>query len=96
MSNIASLVDAYETAKADLAAQTDMVEKLKEQILSTNMDIMVGTNVYLEISLRERAKFDTKLAKKFLTDDQIKLCTNGSTVYTNIATNPLSKLQKAA
>jgi hypothetical protein len=96
MSNIANLVDEYEAAKAILADQTAIVEKLKEQILETNLDILIGTNVYLEIDLRERKNFNNKLAKKFLTDDQIKLCTEKSTVYTNISMDALSKLKKAA
>lgn len=76
------LADAYAAAKAELDALKTKVEKLREELIKTGCDAVHGDFSTVKINLTERANFDSKMAKAFLTAEQIAACTGKSDVYT--------------
>ena len=82
ITNTNTLADAYATAKADLDAAQKLVDTLRKQILETGVERVVGDVAIVEVALSERASFDSKTAKTFLTPEQAAACTSVSLVTT--------------
>jgi len=87
MTDLASLAtlpaaDRFAILKADIDALTKELEKARAEILATGSDRVVGINAIVEVSLTERASFDSKAAKALLTPAQIAACTKTSDVHT--------------
>lgn len=81
-SNTAALADAYAAAKAAAEAAEAKVKALREEILSLGYDVIHGETASVKVTPSERSTFDSKLAKTFLTDDQIKACSGKTDIYT--------------
>jgi len=77
-----SLADAYALAKAELDAAQKAVDALRKEILATGVERIAGDCAIIEVALSERASFDAKIAKTFLTLEQAAACTSVSLVTT--------------
>jgi hypothetical protein len=74
MTNTASLADRYADIKAEINGLQLLLEALKEEIISTGRDKIAGDRHIVTVSLSEPVRFDSKVAKTFLTDEQIAKC----------------------
>lgn len=77
-----SLADRFATIherKKEIEAQ---YETLRKEILATGLEIISGDFSIAVVRLSERNNFDAKLAKSFLTAEQIAACTSKSVVAT--------------
>ena len=77
-----SLADRFATIherKKEIEAQ---YEALRKEILATGQEVVAGEFADAVVRLSERTNFDAKLAKSFLTAEQIAACTNKSVVTT--------------
>lgn len=82
MSNNLSLADRFATIherKKEIEAQ---YEALRKEILATGQEVVAGEFADAVVRLSERTNFDAKLAKSFLTAEQIAACTSKSVVNT--------------
>jgi hypothetical protein len=77
-----TLADAYALAKAELDAAQKAVDALRKEILATGVEKISGDCAIIEVALSERASFDAKVAKTFLTAEQAAACTSVSLVTT--------------
>jgi hypothetical protein len=77
-----TLADAYALAKAELDAAQKAVDALRKEILATGVEKVTGDCAIVEVALSERATFDAKVAKTFLTPQQVAACTNVTLVTT--------------
>ena len=68
------LADQYAILKGDIDALTKELNKVKAAIKATGKDEIVGDRAIVTVSLSERTTFDSKVAKTFLSDDQIVAC----------------------
>lgn len=82
MTNLATLADAYIAAKAELDALEAKVKALRSEIVATGYDKIEGTYGAVTVGLSERTSFDNKVAKTFLTDEQIAACNKTSLIET--------------
>lgn len=80
--NTAPLADLYAAAKAELEAAEAKVKAIRAEILATGCDAIHGDTCTVTVSLSERETFNGKLAKTFLTEDQIAACTGSTLVET--------------
>ena len=77
-----SLADRFATIherKKEIEAQ---YEALRKEILATGQEVVAGEFADAVVRLSERTNFDAKLAKSFLTAEQIAACTSKSVVTT--------------
>jgi hypothetical protein len=77
-----TLADRFATIherKKEIEAQ---YEALRKEILATGQEIVIGDFADAVVRLSERTNFDAKLAKSFLTAEQIAACTTKSVVTT--------------
>jgi hypothetical protein len=77
-----SLADRFATIherKKEIEAQ---YEALRKEILATGQEVVAGEFADAVVRLSERTNFDAKLAKSFLTAEQIAACTSKSVVNT--------------
>lgn len=77
-----SLADRFATIherKKEIEAQ---YEALRKEILATGQEIVAGEFADAVVRLSERTNFDAKLAKSFLTAEQIAACTSKGVVST--------------
>jgi len=77
-----SLADRFATIherKKEIEAQH---EALRKEILATGQEVVAGEFADAVVRLSERTNFDAKLAKSFLTAEQIAACTSKSVVNT--------------
>lgn len=82
ITSTATLADTYALAKAELDAAQKAVDAIRKEILATGVEFITGDCAIVEVALSERAGFDAKVAKTFLTPEQIAACTNVSLVTT--------------
>jgi len=78
----AALADRYAAAKAALDEAQKLVDALKQDIKNAGKQRLEGDFFAVESTLAERSTLDTKAVKKFLTDEQIALCTKVTIVET--------------
>ena len=85
------IADRYAFLKAEIEALTKELDKVKAEIKATGMETVTGEQAMVTVSLSERSTLDTKLAKEYLTADQIAACTKVSLVET-LRIKPVIKL----
>ena len=82
MNNLSPLADHYATLKA----QADQIKKelvaVRIEILSTGQEYIFGEKCFVKVCLSEPERFNAELAKKFLTEEQIRECMKKSLVET--------------
>lgn len=74
MTNTAALADRFAILKADIQRLNEEMERVRAEIKATGLETLVGDHAIVTVSLYERASFDTKKAKTFLTEEQIAAC----------------------
>lgn len=77
-----ALADRYAILKADIDALTKQLDAVKAEIIASGVETLTGEQAIVTVALSERATLDTKAAKEFLTDEQVKLCTKTALVTT--------------
>ena len=70
-----NLADRYAEVKLQIEALENILEELKKDIKKQGCEEIVGQTAKITYSLYEIKSFDSKKAKAFLTDQQIKACT---------------------
>ena len=79
-------MDRMKTAVARMAKRLKELEAevkaVREQIIATGQDRVIGEFADAIVSLSERSNFDGKLAQSYLTAEQIKACTKTRVVTT--------------
>jgi hypothetical protein len=76
------LADRFALLKAEIDALTKEFDKVKAEIKATGAETLVGDYATVTVCLSERRTFDAKVAKTFLTDEQIEACTKVSLIET--------------
>lgn len=77
-----TLADRYATIherKKEIEAE---YEALRKQIIATGQECIIGEFSDAVVKLSERTNFDAKLAKSYLTAEQIAACTTKTVVTT--------------
>lgn len=77
-----SLADRFATLTERLKELEAEVKAVREQIIATGQERVIGEFADAVVSLSERTNFDAKLAKSFLTAEQIASCTSKSVITT--------------
>ena len=77
-----SLADRFATLTERLKDLEAEVKAVRDQIVATGQEKLVGEFADAIISLSERKNFDGKLAQSYLTAEQIAACTKKSVVTT--------------
>ena len=85
------IADQYAFLKNQIDSLTKELDKVKAQIKATGCEEIVGDQAVVTVGLSERSSFDAKVAKTFLTDEQIETCTKVSLVET-LRIKPLIRL----
>lgn len=76
------LADRYAAAKARAEEVEAELKELRQLILATGKDKIVGDRAIVEVALSERTALDTKAAKALLTADQIAACSKTTLIET--------------
>lgn len=79
MTNIA---DRYAALKYQAEAIETELKALRAAILATGQEVVEGEQCSVTVALSERVTLDTKLARQFLTIDQLKACEKTALVET--------------
>ena len=74
--------DKYATIKARIDELEAELKLVRETILATGHEKIIGEFADVTVNLSERSNFDQTLAKSFLTAEQIAACTKKSVVTT--------------
>ena len=82
MDNLSPLADRYAALKVQAEVIKKELESLRVEILSTGYEVIVGEKCYVKVCLSEPERFNAELAKKFLTEEQIRECMKKSLVET--------------
>jgi hypothetical protein len=69
-----NIADRYAQIKNQIEALEVELKAARAEILATGMDKIEGHHCTVTVSLAERCTLDTKLARQFLTTDQLKAC----------------------
>lgn len=77
-----SLADRFATLNERLKELEAEVKAVREQIIATGQDRVIGEFADAVVSLSERTNFDAKKAQSFLTAEQIAFCTSKSVITT--------------
>jgi hypothetical protein len=77
-----SLADRFATLTERLKELEAEVKAVREQIIATGQERVIGEFADALVSLSERSNFDGKLAQSYLTADQIAACTKKLVVTT--------------
>jgi len=80
MSNLNTLADRYFDIKAEIAGLTRLLDEVKAEIKAAGREEIVGTRAIVKLGLEERTTLDSAKAKKLLTAEQIKDCSNTTLV----------------
>jgi hypothetical protein len=80
----AKLADRYAEIKAEIEGLKLLLEEVKEDIIKTGRDNIVGARNIVTVTLSEPVRFDATAAKAFLTADQIAACTKVGDLVTTI------------
>lgn len=79
-----NLADRYAAIKAEIDGLTRLLNEVKDEIRATGKDEIVGDRNIVTVTLSEPTTFDAKVAKTFLTDEQIAACTKTGNLVTTI------------
>jgi hypothetical protein len=82
MDNLSPLADRYAALKVQAEVIKKELESLRVEILSTGYEVIVGEKCFVKVCLSEPERFNSELAKKFLTEEQIRECMKKSLVET--------------
>jgi len=82
MDNLSPLADHYAALKAQADQIKKELESVRAEILSTGYEVIVGEKCFVKVCLSEPERFNSELAKKFLTEEQIRECMKKSLVET--------------
>ena len=82
MNNLSPLADHYATLKAQADQIKKELEAVRIEILSTGQEYIFGEKCFVKVCLSEPERFNAELAKKFLTEEQIRECMKKSLVET--------------
>ena len=82
MDYLSPLADRYAALKVQAEVIKKELESLRVEILSTGYEVIVGEKCYVKVCLSEPERFNAELAKKFLTEEQIRECMKKSLVET--------------
>ena len=74
--------DKYATLKARIDELEAELKTVRDGIIASGVDSVVGEFADVKVTLSERATFDGKLAQSYLTAEQIAACTKKSVVTT--------------
>ena len=77
-----SLADRFATLSERLKELEAEVKAVRAQIIATGQEVVAGEFADAIVRLSERTNFDAKLAKSFLSAEQIAACTSKSVVTT--------------
>jgi L-lactate utilization protein LutC len=77
-----STADKYATLKARIDELEAELKAVRDDIIASGVENVVGEFADVKVTLSERATFDQTLAKSFLTAEQIAACTSKSVVNT--------------
>ena len=77
-----TLADRYNTLNERLKELEAEVKAVRDQIVATGQEKLVGEFADVTVSLSERSTFDGKLAQSYLTAKQIAACTKKLVVTT--------------
>ena len=89
--NTLPAADRYAILKNEMDALTKQLDAVKAEIKATGLEIIEGNTATVVVSLSERASFDAKVAKTFLTEAQVSACTKLSLVET-LRVKPVLKM----
>jgi hypothetical protein len=85
------LADQFAILKADIDVLTKQMDAVKEAIKATGKDVVEGNTSIVTVNLYETTVFDSKVAKTFLTEEQVAACTRKSDVY-RMTAKPKNKI----
>lgn len=80
-SNTAALADAYALLKAQADEIANRLEAMRKEILEaagSDEALFEGDYYTVKVCNEQTSSFDSKVAKQYLTEDQIALCTRKS------------------
>ena len=77
-----SIADRYAALKAQIEKAEAELKLLRNEILETGKETFEGNYATLTVSLSERESLDTKLAREFLSINQLAACTKKTMVET--------------
>ena len=82
MLNHLTLADRYHTLNDRLKELEAEVKAVRELIIATGQETVLGDYADVKVSLSERTTFDAKLAQTFLTPEQVSACVRQTLVTT--------------
>lgn len=74
--------DKYATLKARIDELEAELKAVRDEIVASGVETVVGEFADVKVTLSERATFDATLAKSFLNAEQIAACTKKAIVTT--------------
>jgi hypothetical protein len=74
--------DKYATIKARIDELEAELKLVRDQIIASGAETVIGEFADIKVTLSERASFDQTLAKSYLNAEQIAACTKKSVVTT--------------
>jgi L-lactate utilization protein LutC len=77
-----STADKYATLKTRIEELEAELKAVRDDIIASGAETVIGEFADIKVSLSERATFDQALAKSFLNAEQIAACTKKSVVTT--------------
>jgi hypothetical protein len=77
-----SIADRYAALKYQQEAIETELKALRAEIIATGREVVEGEQCKIVVSLSERVTLDSKLARQFLTLDQVKACEKTSLIET--------------
>jgi len=80
----AKLADRYAEIKAEIEGLKLLLEEVKEDIIKTGRDNIVGARNIVTVTLSEPVRFDAATAKSFLAPEQIAACMKTGELVTTI------------
>ena len=80
--NYTQIADLYAVAKAELDAMQKRVNELRQAVLETGKDTLVGDVFTVTVTLSERTSIDTNAVRQILTPAQLETVTRVTDVET--------------
>lgn len=68
------LADRYATIKAEIDARTAILKELRDEIIATGKDKIVGAKAIVEVSSYESERLDTKAVRAKFGEDKLRDC----------------------
>lgn len=82
MSNLSSLADRYAEIKSEVGVLEETLKALRSEILGLGQEFVEGEKCRVQICLSERESLDTALARKFLSNEELKECLKKTLIET--------------